>query len=99
MAIGPDGPIGYATDVAIDEVNASGTNRPSAIHVRARGSSLDVQMDLAVAQTTVTGQRQSRFSDRMDFLQMRAQYHVTGRVAGRAIDIDALGSAETFRGR
>jgi hypothetical protein len=29
---------------------------------------------------------------------MRAQYHVTGKAAGRTLDFTAPGSAETFRG-
>ncbi len=98
MAIGPDGPVGYATNVRIEEVNEAGTNRPKQILVRARGASLELSMDLAVVQTTVTGQHQ-RFGGRMDFLQLRAQFHITGRVAGRTIDVHAPGSAETFRGR
>jgi hypothetical protein len=32
------------------------------------------------------------------FLQLRARYHVTGRVGDRQLDFTALGSAETFRG-
>jgi len=35
----------------------------------------------------------------MDFLQLRAEFHVTGRLGERTIDFTAPGSAETFRGR
>jgi hypothetical protein len=97
MAIGPDGPISYATDVSIDEANAPGGNRPQRITVRARGESLDLQMDLAIVQTTASAQQ--RLDTALDFLQMRATYHVTGRIGDRSIDLQALGSAETFRGR
>ena len=98
MAIGPDGPVGYATDVTIDEINEPGTDRPAHILVRARAASLELRMELAVVQTSVTAQHQ-RFGGGMDFLQLRAQFHVTGHVAGRTIDVHAPGSAETFRGR
>jgi hypothetical protein len=36
---------------------------------------------------------------RTQFLQLRAVYHVTGRVGDRKLDFTALGSAETFRAR
>ena len=98
MATGPDGPVGYATDVTIDEVDQPDRKAPRQIRVRARGSSLSLDMDLAIVQTTVTGQP-GRFGGQMDFLQLRAQFHVTGQVGGRAIDFNAPGSAETFRGR
>jgi hypothetical protein len=35
----------------------------------------------------------------MDFLQLRAQYRVAGRVGSRAVDFTAAGVAETFRPR
>jgi hypothetical protein len=98
MATGPDGPVGYATDVTIDEVDRPDTRGPRQISVRARGSSLALRMDLAVVQTTVTGQPR-RFGGQMDFLQLRAEFHVTGQVGERTIDFTAPGSAETFRGR
>jgi hypothetical protein len=98
MATGPDGPVGYATDVTIDEVDRPDATGPREISVRARGSSLALRMDLAVGQTTMTGQAR-RFDGQMDFLQLRAEFHVTGQVAGRTVDFTAPGSAETFRGR
>jgi hypothetical protein len=98
MAIGPDGPVGYATDVTIDEVDEPGTNRPRQIVVSARGSSLALRMGLAVVQTTITGPHRG-FTGQLDFLQLRAQFHVTGQIAGRTLDFTAPGSAETFRGR
>lgn len=98
MATGPDGPVGYATDVTIDEVDQPDKKGPRQISVRARGASLALRMDLAVVQTTVTGQPR-RFGGQMDFLQLRAEFHVTGQVGERTIDFTTLGSAETFRGR
>jgi hypothetical protein len=41
---------------------------------------------------------QGGVGDGLDFLQMRGDYHVTGRAAGREIAFTAPGSAETFRG-
>ena len=38
-------------------------------------------------------------TDRLDFLQMRARYRVTGRAGGTIVDFSGMGSAETFRGR
>ncbi len=97
MAIGPDGPLGYATDVRIDEVNAPGGDRPDRIVVEARSSSIGLTLDLAVSQTTVTGQR-PRSGPGIEFLQMRGRFRVTGQVAGRQVEFSAPGSAETFRG-
>jgi hypothetical protein len=34
-----------------------------------------------------------------DFLQLRGNYHVTGKAGGQAVDFTAPGAAETFRGR
>jgi hypothetical protein len=35
----------------------------------------------------------------INFLQLGGMYHVSGRVAGRAIEFSARGAAETFRPR
>jgi hypothetical protein len=80
-------------------VNDDETGRPRRILVQARGSSVDLRMELDVGQTTVSGPRSRFGGGRLDFLQMRAQVHLTGRVGNRTIDARAPGSAETFRGR
>ena len=99
MALGPEGPMGYTTDVTIAETNRAGTDAPERIRVRGRSDSLDLTLDLDVAQTAVTRSRPGAFGAKLNVLQLRARYHVVGRVAGTAIDLTAAGSAETFRGR
>jgi hypothetical protein len=99
VALGPDGPVGYATDVAIEESNDATTNRPRSIVVRAQSESLALTMTLDVEQTTATRMRVGGFGAGMDFLQMRARYDVSGRVGGKDVAFTALGSAETFRGK
>jgi hypothetical protein len=99
MALGPDGPLGYATDVTIDETNRAGTDSPERIVVRGRSESVQLTLDMEIAQTTVTRPRAGSFGAALDFLQLRAQYHVSGRVGDTPFDFRAPGSAETFRGR
>jgi hypothetical protein len=99
LAFGPDGPIGYATDVTIDEETASATEPPRRMTVEARSDSLELALGVEIVQATVTQWRPGIPGDNLDFLQLRARYHVTGRAGGQPIDFKALGSAETFRGR
>src|SRR4029450_9858299 len=47
-AIGPDGPIGYATNVSIKEVDAPGRSRPERITVRGRSGSIDLTLSFSV---------------------------------------------------
>ena len=101
-AIGPDGPVGYATNVSIVETNDAATGRPTSITVTGRSSSLDVAMELTVDDAIVTKRGPStalRASAVMDFLQLRARYRVRGRAGDRTIDFTAPGAAETFRQR
>ena len=98
-AIGPDGPIGYATNVTIKETNDPGTGQPRTIAVTGRSSSLDVTMEIVVDNSLVTRTGGGLFGGGMNFLQLRATYHVRGRAGGRPIDFTAAGTAETFRGR
>ena len=95
VALGPDGPVGYATRVTIEETDAPGTNRPSRIVVTARGRDLNLRMDIAVEAAIVN--RGGALAAGPDFLQLRAQYHVTGRAGGQDLDFTAPGAAETFR--
>ena len=78
-ALGPDGPVGYATDVTIEETDRRGAGRPERIVVRGRGESLDLTLDLAIEQTTTTEMREGLFGAGLDFLQLRARYRVQGR--------------------
>lgn len=80
VALGPDGPLGFATDVTIEE-------QERRIVVRGTSDSLDLTLEL-----TVVGEERTQ-----EFLQLRADYHVTGRIGDRRVDFSAPGSAETFR--
>jgi hypothetical protein len=104
--LGPDGLLGYATDVTISETNdASGA--PQVISVRARGSDLDIQIRFDVESAVTTRGTGSAASSAavpgplgsgLDFLQLRGAYTVTGRAGGQTLQFTAPGSAETFRG-
>jgi hypothetical protein len=97
--LGPDGPLGYATNVSITETDDD-RGEPRTILVRGRGTSLDVELrfDVESAVTTRAG-ASGTLSSGLDFLQMRGNYSVTGQIGARAISFSAPGSAETFRGR
>ena len=95
-ALGPDGPLGYATNVTIAEVNDA-EGRPRTISVTARSRLLDVHMRFDVGSMVTTRMAQGTLSNGLNFLQMRGQYTVTGQAGDRAIDFTAPGSAETFR--
>jgi hypothetical protein len=98
-AIGPDGPIGYASNLSIDESNHPASGRPQTIVVKGRGASLDITMELRVDGAIVTKSGGGLFGERQDFLQLRATYRVQGRAGDRSLDFTAAGSAETFRGQ
>jgi hypothetical protein len=97
-ALGPDGPIGYASQIQIEESD-DGSGRPRRITVRGRSAALDLTLEVAVEDAVVTRMAAGLFGEGMDFLQLRGQYRARGRVAGREVDFSAPGSAETFRGR
>ena len=95
--LGPDGPLGYATDVRIRETNGA-DGRPRQISVEGFAANFNVKMTIAVQSAILTKAGASgRLSSGLDFLQMRGDYTVTGRAAGREIKFTAPGSAETFR--
>lgn len=97
-AIGPDGPIGYATSVAITETDAT-DGRPAAIAIRGRGVAFDLVLRFTVQDAVTNVMSGGLRRGRMEFLQLRGSYAVRGQVGGRPISFDAPGSAETFRGR
>jgi hypothetical protein len=99
MAIGPNGPIGFATDLTIEEVNEGDLAKPQRIVVAGRSDSLSLTLDLSIEQTTVTRMRAGAFGSGMDFLQLRGNYRVAGRAGDTQVDFTSPGSAETFRGR
>jgi len=99
VALGPDGPVGYAANVAIEEVNDPETKPPSRITVTGSSETLALTLALDVGQTTTTRMSGATFGSGLDFLQMRATYRVTGHVGQTIVDFSGMGSAETFRGR
>ncbi len=93
--LGAEGPLGFATDVSIEEEDDTRLGRPRRVTVRARGPALDVTLQLSVADAI---RNRTRFGGTgEDFLQLRGRYRVTGRIQGRTIDFSAPGAAETFR--
>ena len=96
-ALGPDGPIGYSTDVQITETNDA-QGRPRAIELRTRSSNFVLDLRFDVASIETTRMAQGPLGNGVDFLQMRGQYTVTGQVGPRDIQFTAPGAAETFRG-
>ena len=97
VAIGKEGPVGYATDVTIEETDDPVRTEPRRMVVRGRGESLTLTLDIEVNHTTATRLPVGFFGSGMRFLQLRGTYRVSGEVDGRAIDFRATGSAETFR--
>jgi hypothetical protein len=93
--LGPDGPIGFSTDVVIDD------SRPGHVDVKASGRALELQLTLAVDETVRTAMEMTRRrgSEPLDFLQLGGTYEVRGKVDGKAVDFSARGSAETFKPR
>ena len=66
-AIGPDGPVGYATNVAIEETNDPATGHPRIVKVTGRSSSLDIAMELTVDEAIVTRRGGGLFGGEQDF--------------------------------
>lgn len=97
-ALGPDGPVGYTTDVQIAETNDA-AGRPAAIAVRATGAAIDLELRFETASAVSTRMAQGPIARGVTFLQLQGEYRVTGRVGDRAIDFTAPGAAETFRGQ
>ena len=94
-ALGPDGLLGYATNVTIDETNKE-DGQPRTITVTGRSRLIDVSLRFDVA-SVVTTQLEGALSTGLNFLQMRGQYTVNGKAGDRDINFTAPGSAETFR--
>lgn len=95
VALGPDGPIGYATRVRIEETDEPGTTRPRRIVVTGRARDFELSMDIAIENVIVN--KGGALSAGPDFLQMRAEYTVKGRVGEQEVSFSAPGAAETFR--
>lgn len=96
--LGPDGPLGFSTDVTIKEEGPPDV--PRTITVQARGRQVELRLALDISESVQTGMALTagrRDDDPMTFLQLGGTYRVEGRVAGRAIAFTSRGSAETFR--
>jgi len=93
-AIGRDGPLGYASGITIRETGAG----PAAVSVEAHDGAIALTIAGDVKSTVHNPMAGGLFATtESTFLQMRADFRVRGTVAGRAVDFEAPGSAETFR--
>jgi hypothetical protein len=95
--LGPDGPLGYATNISITETDDE-RGDPRTIVVRGRSADVEVDARFDV-ETTTRSRGLVMLRNELDFLQMRGTYTVTGRIGGRMLSFTAPGSAETFRSR
>jgi hypothetical protein len=93
--LGPDGPLGFSTSVAIDDAGADSV----AVHATGRG--LELELTLAADETIRTGMAMTALAGGtpLSFLQLGGLFHVKGTISGRQIDFTARGSAETFKPR
>lgn len=98
-ALGPDGPIAFATDVSIEETSQTPGARPDRIVVHGRSASLDLTMTLDIRDAIVTPMDRPGFQRALDFYQLSATYRVTGHAGDQEFDFTSQGAAETFRGR
>jgi len=99
IVIGPDGPLGQASDVTITETMDAAQGRPSRIVVEGRGPSVDLTLDIAVDSAIQTSMAGGPLASGLAFLQMRGRYQVSGQVGDRTLAFTAPGAAETFRDR
>jgi hypothetical protein len=97
-AIGPRGPLGYATNVTIEETNDA-AGRPQHVVVRGRSAALDLTLTFSVNEVVRNPMQGGALSSGLDFLQMRGTYDVRGSVGDREMSFTAPGAAETFRGQ
>jgi hypothetical protein len=96
--LGPDGPLGYTTDVTVVEDEGVEKEQPATIRITAGGGGIDLTMDLEVVGAIRSPWELGPAGESLkDILQLRARYDVRGTVAGRDIAFSNLGAAETFR--
>ena len=95
--LGPTGPIGFSTDVSVEETGTDAA--PTAMTIRARGPRTDLQLTLTVEESVATRMAltQAASGAMMTFLQLGGTYRVDGHAADRTFAFTARGSAETFR--
>lgn len=97
IVIGPDGPLGQASEVAITETMDAAQGRPSRILVEGTGPSVALTLDVTVDGAIQTPLAGGPLASGLALLQMRGRYRVSGRVGDRTLDFTAAGAAETFR--
>jgi hypothetical protein len=96
--VGPSGPLGYTTNMTIEETNDD-AGKPISIVVRGRSGALDLTMKFSVESDVANRMVPERAATAIDFIQLRGVYTVSGRAGERNLAFSASGSAETFRGR
>jgi hypothetical protein len=99
MVLGPDGPLGQATQVTIEETPDPAQDRPRRIVVRGSGQSIEVTLAIEVESAIRTPMTGGPIVNGLEFLQLRGRYQVSGEVGDRVLAFSAPGAAETFRGR
>ena len=99
MVLGPDGPLGQATQVTIEETPDPAQDRPRRIVVRGSGQSIEVTLAIEVESAIRTPMTGGPIVNGLEFLQLRGRYQVSGEVGNRVLAFSAPGAAETFRGR
>ena len=100
VALGPDGPIGYTTEVTIEETEDPELGRPRSIRVRGSGNNLKLEMNLIV-EDAIRNRMVGPFGPGgggIDFWQLGATFDVNGHVDDKEIRFKTRGAAETFRG-
>jgi hypothetical protein len=95
-ALGPDGPLGFATDVRITEIGDDG-GQPSLITIEARGPGVDLTFRFEVEAVVNTRMDDGPLGSGLSLLQMRGRYTAAGRLADRDVAFTAPGAAETWR--
>jgi hypothetical protein len=92
--LGPDGPLAFAAGVTIDDAQLGRVN------INAKSRDVDLQMAFVADETVRTAMDLIGAGvTPLDFIQMGGAFRVTGTAAGRSLDFNARGSAETFKPR
>jgi hypothetical protein len=93
--LGPDGPLAFAAGVTIDDAQLGRVN------IKGKSRDVDLQMAFVADETVRTAMDLigAPSVTPLDFIQMGGAFRVTGTAAGRSLDFDARGSAETFKPR
>ncbi|MBP7148115.1 MAG: hypothetical protein KBD01_11255 [Acidobacteria bacterium] len=102
LAVPDRGEALIAVNITIEESDDPLAGRPAKLAVSATSAQLDLRLDVDVraeVRTSLSGSRWFPGGQDVQFLQLEADYAVSGRAAGRRVSFRARGSAETFHGR